>query len=86
MENHYESFLKVLVDFSFKTFSFVGQISLLQVLLVWMSSHLVLVFFWLIIGLRTYRQRRDDEENITLKEVFVQKYPLKFIFTLVENS
>ena len=81
-----EVFLKHLIDYSFATTKLLNQITFLQVIIIFIALHLILAIFWVIIGLRTYRQRRLLDENVTLKEVFVQKYPLKFVFSLIQDS
>jgi hypothetical protein len=63
-----------------------SQITLLHVVIVWIISHLVLFLFYLIISYRTYRKRRKKEEEITLRKVIVDKYPLNFVYTLVADA
>lgn len=81
-----EDILKQIIDFFFETTKLLKQVTLLQIIIVMIPLHLILAIFWVIIGLRTYRQRRLANENVTLKEVFVQKYPLKFVYSLVQDS
>jgi uncharacterized membrane protein (UPF0182 family) len=58
--------------------NYVLDIPFWKVFAVWFSSHLILIVFMLITNCKTFCLRKA-EENITLMEIIVEKYPLQFI-------
>jgi large-conductance mechanosensitive channel len=53
---------------------------------VWVISHFVVVAFCIFIFHRTMRKRRANKEEVTLREIIAEKYPLYFIYGLISEE
>jgi Na+/melibiose symporter-like transporter len=76
-------FLKITYN---ETTKYLSQITFSYVLSVWVVSHCVIIVFCLFIFHRTMKKRRANKENITLKEIITEKYPLYFIYGLISEE
>lgn len=70
-----EDILKHLIDIPFKTAKSLSQVTLLHVIIMMIALYFILALLCVIIGLRTYRQRRLMDKSVMLQEIFVQKIP-----------